>query len=64
MSAAAVCDYFRQVLQLTKAKREDGRELHREYFVLEQVPPAPGQPHKQHSAMVNQGLCVQVGSMW
>ncbi len=52
-------EYFKQVLGLTK-KKVESEELFREYLVLEQVPPAPGQPHKQHSAMVKNGLCLQV----
>ena len=31
--------------------------LAKEYNVLEQVPPAPGNARGQHDAMVNQGLC-------
>ena len=54
---------FKQVLELTKRKVESD-DLYREYLVLEQVPPVPGQPHKQHSAMVMQGLCQQVRGYW
>ena len=57
--SGSVRQYFKQVLELTKRKVESD-DLYREYLVLEQVPPAPGQPHKQHSAMVKQGLCQQV----
>jgi len=59
MNEVPVMEYFKQVLGLTK-KKVESEELVREYLVLEQVPPAPGQPHKQHSAMVKNGLCLQV----
>lgn len=61
--SGSVRQYFKQVLELTKRKVESD-DLYREYLVLEQVPPAPGQPHKQHSAMVKQGLCQQVRGYW
>ena len=42
MSVMAVLEYFKFVLQLTEAKREQSSEVYKEYFALEQVPPAPG----------------------
>ena len=59
MSFTTGLEYFKAVLQLTKVKVESS-ELFKEYQLLEQVPPAPGQPHKQHSVMVNKGLCKKV----
>jgi hypothetical protein len=42
MSVMTVLEYFNLVLHLTKAKRFQSNELCKEYFALEQVPPAPG----------------------
>ena len=59
----SVIDYLRTVLQLTKAKRFESDQLYAEYFKLEETPPAPGQPHRQHGAMVKKGLCHEVRSV-
>jgi hypothetical protein len=59
----SVADFFKNVFQMTLDKRGSDSELYKEYFTLEDVPPAPGQPHKQHNAMVKNGLVTQVHSL-
>ena len=59
-NVTSVGDFFKNVFQLTLDKRGSDAELYKEYFALEDVPPAPGQPHKQHNAMVKNGFVTQV----
>ena len=46
--------HFSSLLNATKRKIDEKcfRKIDEEYDELEQVPPAPGQPNKQHAMMV------------
>lgn len=57
MEKAKLC--LENILKLTLAKyKNDNALLQQEYEELEQVPPAPGQPGRQHSTMIKQKLCL------
>ena len=55
--------HFSSLLNKTIAKRQSSScnkdEICEEYHCLEQVPPAPGKPGRQHDTMVQKGINVK-----
>ena len=53
--------YFSYLLNATENRRNRNlEELYIEYYELEKVPPAPGQPGKQHDAMIQKGISTNL----